>query len=589
MDHEYDDEAPPPYSAIDPLQQASSNDNITPAAADEKTSFSAVRLNDSDTPASSITPPAPTAASPSPQPESSSARQPAHFASATGYFAERGQSQSPSGDEKRDTLVHHLTIYARSQGKDFPRRPRCWNTRAADINQHDWDTFLNFAFPAHLGPAASSTRLHRRVRAEIERDRKDRPQETDDERCARLDAVINEWNEYFFNPRGTYITWVYIADLETGPVSPLCPNCYPQATEASQSRLTPVRTPSFDAPIPVSTEFPPYTIPRRPVPLAKSPTAFVQQNRHSAVAVSPTSAAGITVSPGPGHANQVSIAKAYPYSPYQSMNSWASNPISWANQMSMRAQQYAEKISAQAQEYGRSIEESALQRSRQIEQYSKRLENNALAHGRRIEEAALYQGRKIEQAGDRLSHWATGMTRNSSSSQSPREQTDDWDSRSVNHVNLQQPSARRSSTASNASSIGSNDSLSSIDTISTTAELEPDDLAAVRAQLISLDDYHHHELHSAAVGLRGHLRVLQQTRRDSRFLLPRIGTSIPQRGSWGRWDSPQDEKQREERRVAIREEAKLLRQTFRETDRRAKRELRDLQRIRRARKLQRQQ
>lgn len=611
---EHDEEAPPPpYSAIDPLQsQVASNTGSSAASESQashhdltgygnesqsdsrplEASLSEVHIHDDNvdthsrrTPSS---PSVPVIISPeSLQPESSSsALQPTHFASAAGYFADRGFPSD--NNEKRDTLVHHMTIYARSQCKDFPRRPRCWRARAGDISQHDWDTFLNFLFPSSLGPAALSSRLHRRVRAEIERDRKDRPQETDDERCARLDAVITEWNDYFFNPRGTYVTWVYIADLENGPASPLCPNCYPQATEASRNHATPLRTMSYNAPIPVSTEQPAQRIPRRPVPRSSYPGPEHESQR-SSVSLSPiqgttSTTSSPTTTTALGHPATVPLPKTYQTS-YTSTYPWATNPVAWASQMSLRAQQYAGKISTQAQEYGKAIEESALARSRQVEQYSKKLEGSALARGRQIEEAALAKGRRIELAGDRLGSWATGMTgmvgrrRTSSNLLSAYEETDSLGSRSVNNV---QPTSRRLSTAS---STGSIESLSSIDSISTTSELEPDDLAAMRAQLSSLDEYHHRDLHSATVSLRGHLRILQQTRHDSRFLLPRVG----QRGSWGRWDSPEDEKQRENRRVLMKEETRLLREAFRESDRRAKQEVRELQRTRRSRKLQRQQ
>lgn len=617
-----EDAPPPPYSAIDPLRSQVANNNTGSTATSEsqaghdnatgygnndsrydaarplETSLSEMHIHDNNvdnnnsrrTPSSSNIPVITTTTTTElPQAESSSTllQPPTHFASAAGYFADRGYPSTSSADnEKRDTLVHHMTIYARSQAKDFPRRPRCWRSRAAEISQHDWDTFLNFLFPSSLGPAALSSRLNRRVRAEIERDRKDRPQETDDERCKRLDAVITEWNDHFFNPRGTYVTWVYIADLETGPMSPLCPNCYPQATEASHSHNRPSRTPSYNAPIPVSTEQPVHKIPRKQVPRSTYPGPDQASQQRSSVALTPR--AGATTGSPTTLDHHATIPFTKPYqNPYTSAYPWATNPVAWASQMSLRAQQYAEKITNQAQEYGKAIEESALARSRQVEQYSKRLEDNAIAQGRRLEEAALARGRKIELAGDRLGNWATGMTgiarrRASSNVLSVYEEPDSVASRSVDEVH---PPSRRLSTASNASSIGSIDSLSSIETISTTSELEPDDLAAVRSQLTSLDEYHHRDLHSATVGLRGHLRILQQTRRDSRFLLPRVG----QRGSWGRWDSPDDERQREKRRVLMKEETRLLREAFRESDRRAKQEVRELQRARRSRKLQRNQ
>lgn len=572
MDHDHLNEAPPPYSAVDPMQlqiDDGHDENLSPPQLEasvasltiqspSSTSPSVVPIT--ETPETSIT----DSGLPS---EHSAPTVPAQFASAVGYFAER--SQPVSEDVKRELLIHHMTIYARSHGKDFPRRPRCWNSRAGEINQHDWDTFLNFLFPSHLNPAASSNRLHRQVRAEIERDRKDRAQETDEQRSARIKEVITEWNDHFFATRAVHITWTYVADLEEGPSSSLCPNCYPQATNVSRSRGL-GRYDSTNAPIPVSTEqTTKQTIKRRPV--AQSSWGSDLQTSSAGTQLSPVVVSGGFLGQGRNQARMV-----HPES-YQSSASWKSHPVAWAAQMSSIAQQYAAKISNQAQEYGRAMEESALARSRQVEMYSKKVEQDALARARQIEAMTIAKGQRIEQAGDRIASWASNMGKravNPRPSPMPTDYSYDQSTYDFTYNNLirkQQSRSRRQSTASDTSI----SSVSSIDTVSSVSDLEPDDLASIRAQLSTLDDYHHHELYDAAVSLRSQLEAMKKSRCMGRF------RSHHHHRPWGRWESPEESANREQRRVAIKQESKLLREKFNEIERRAKREVRDLQKTRR--------
>lgn len=575
MDPDHPSEAPPPYSAVDPLQRQEQVDhrhdeNRSPPQLEA--SLSSLNIQSplpssppiTETPETSITDSGLLS-------EHSAPTVPAQFASAAGYFAERSQPVSITGDIKRELLIHHMTIYARSHGKDFPRRPRCWNSRAGEINQHDWDTFLNFLFPSHLNPAASSNRLHRQIRAEIERDRKDRAQETDDQRSARIKEVITEWNDHFFATRGVHITWTYVADLEEGPSSSLCPNCYPQATNVSRSHGL-GRNDSTNAPIPVSTEQPTkQVIKRRPVP-QNSWVSESSQTSSAGTAISPIVASGGFLGQG---RNQARMVYPYPES-YQSAGSWKSNPVAWAAQMTSIAQQYAAKISNQAQEYGRAMEESALARSRQVEMYSRRVEQDALARARQIEAMTVAKGQKIEQAGDRIASWASNMGRravNPRPGPMPTDHSYDQSTYDFTYNNLisqQQPRSRRQSAASDTSI----SSLSSIDTVSSVSDLELDDLASIRAQLSALDDYHHHELYDAAVSLRSQLEAMKKSRCTGRF---RSHHHRP----WGRWESPEEAANREQRRVAMKQESKLLREKFNEIERRAKREVRDLQKARR--------
>lgn len=585
MDPDHPHEAPPPYSAVDPMQLQEQVDEQNEGLAPPQLEASVASL--------SIQSPSPTSTSvvaPTTETretsiidsglssEHSAPTVPAQFASAAGYFAERSQPVSVTGDVKRELLIHHMTIYARSHSKDFPRRPRCWNSRTSEINQHDWDTFLNFLFPPHLNPAASSNRLHRQIRAEIERDRKDRAQETDEQRSARIKEVMTEWNDHFFAVRAVHITWTYVGDLEEGPTSSLCPNCYPQATKVSRDRGL-GRNDSTNVPIPVSAQQPiKQTIKRRPV--AQNSWGSDSQTSSAGVELSPVVVSGGFLGQGRNQARMINPES------YQSSASWKSQPVAWAAQMTSIAQQYAAKISNQAQEYGRAMEESALARSRQVEMYSKQVEQDALARARQIEAMTIAKGQKIEQAGDRIASWASHMGKravNPCPSPMPTDHSYDLSTYDFTHNNLirqQQPRSRRQSTASDTSI----PSVSSIDTVSSVSDLEPTDLASIRAQLSTLDDYHHHELYDAAVSLRSQLEAMKKSRCTGRF------RSHHHHRSWGRWESPEESANREQRRVAVKQESKLLREKFNEIERRAKREIRDMQKARRdMKKRQRQQ
>jgi hypothetical protein len=567
MDHYDEDDAPPPYSAVDPLRQPqpvtnTSSDTVSPVSPPidtQQPQFQLpLRLRGGETPL-----PIPTTSTSTSTSDVFSS--PVPITSAASYFAERPLPPTSPSPSKRDTLIHHLTVYARSQRKDFPRRPRCWNSRGDEITQHDWDTFLNFLFPPHLAPAASNNRLPRRLRAEIERDRKDRPQETDEEREARIAAVLTEWNEGFFGPRATWISWAYIADLDRGPASPLCPECYPAATQASQNRRH-TRSRSEEAPVPV-TGTPSQTT---------APPLATEGDRSSAIqseaAISPSHPFMPFGPWGVHHPGGTPAAMPFwgphfhghhlhghafrgPYMHPQPPSSSASGPLSWASQLSTRAQEYAERVSEQAQQYGKWFEESALMR-----------------------------GQQMEQAGDQFSNWASGIGQRGWPGWPRGDPASNAGYEMSRNVGIQQTQQRHRPRRGSTSSSSSDESLSSIDSLSTVSDLDPADLATVRAQLLSLDSCPPRELHAAAVGLRSHLRIVQQTRRDSRFRTYRGGFGGRRgRGHWGRWESPEEERQREQQRRAMRAEARALRETFRMVERRAREESREPRRGRRGR------
>ncbi|QSS64451.1 hypothetical protein I7I51_01519 [Histoplasma capsulatum] len=285
------DDAPPPYTPIDPLNPASSNESsITVGAAAEQPLVD----NDARIP-----------------PYNNFASIP-NFISGAPYFRVRPVSHA----EPQELLQHTLTIYPRSQPKDYHRFPKCLRPRGVEIMQHDWDTFLNYLFPPHLAPAASQSHLPRKLRAEIQRDRKDCAQEGDDERQVRIEAVLAEWNNYFFLPRSTEILYTYVSPSGPQPSTHLCPKCYP-----STVRSLPVRS----GPHPVRSATTPScsrarSVPRRPV--GNNPSC----NSALAPEVSTVNAQGSTTIPPPIENPSSSRAGGYEYATrLLHMESWSRN------------------------------------------------------------------------------------------------------------------------------------------------------------------------------------------------------------------------------------------------------------------------
>ncbi|OGM44174.1 hypothetical protein ABOM_007008 [Aspergillus bombycis] len=574
MDHE--EEAPPPYSAVDPLTRN--------AIASAEVNRVILRLRGGDVSLGD------TASSDSSSSVvlASSPLTPANFSSAAAYFVER---PVPTIDNGRPILEHHLTIYPRSQSKDFPRRPRCWGPRTEHIIQQDWDMFLRYLFPPHLGLASSSDQLPRQVRAQIQRDRKDRPQETDEQRRMRISAVITEWNQYFFEPRATCITFSYITDAQNAPASPLCPRCYPAATRVSQENRTAVTvrpTPSLTPRQPMSPLSPPASNRHSPAPYAyPSP-------QHPQLPPTPHTPYGVPQyyhPPPPHHVTYLTLPNhIYPINTtLLGTGMLGLGPL----HSKTRAQKYGERISEHAAQYGDQI-------SAQASHYGRQVEEHAMAHGRWIEEQASLQGRKVEDVFTGLvsrprNEWpatdAHGQVYYPNAYNYPYTPA----TNAVEPVKPVEPAAtlpvqriRRLSTGS----ASSDSSLESIDSLSTTSELSTSDLATVRAQLLSLEGHHDRDLHEAAVGLRRQLTVLQESRRRDRLAGRnwRQGWGqYPQqhgygRGWGGRWESPQQHEQSAAEKRALKEETRATRKAFRDVLRRAREEHKEQRRIKRNRR-----
>lgn len=589
---------PPPYSAVDPMIAQASNRN---AAASAEVNRTLLRLRGGD--AASYDPPASPATSlAGSESTAASASLPAHFTSAAAYFAERvAATQNP----ERPIAEHCVTIYPRSQSKDFPRRPRCWNTRTEDITQQDWDMFLRCLFPPHLGLASSSSELPRQLRAEIQRDRKDRPQESDADRKRRISAVIMEWNQYFFEPRSARVMYNYVMDPQRTPRSSLCPKCYPAATSRTgqaasnagrtrqQEPNAPPTTPGQVAaappnatPSPGPYGFQPYPPPPVPGPYAApyGPPTFYNPPGIPPVQppVYPYAA------PPPPPPGQYPLPNTWGWNapPYgytgQIQGQSKGGPLGWIASLASQAQRYGERITEQAAQYGDHI-------SAQAQHYGRQVEEQAIAHSRWLEEQAGLSGRKMGDAftgfsGRPQNEWGASEPPKIGYYNAPYTQpTAAPTETTTGIITNQQPVStppdrtRRASVSSEASDT----SFSSIDTFSTTSELSASDLATVRAQLLSLDDYHDRALYEQAVGLRRQLDLLQESRRQNR-----VSGRSHWRHGWGRWESPQQQQRKQAEKRAVKEETRATRKAFRDVVRRAREEQRENRRLKRNRRRQ---
>lgn len=586
MDREEEEVPPPPYAAVDPLNAPASNRNNDQANANGPS-----RAN--------VSGPSPEAGGSS---SAASSVVPTHFVSAASYFEQR---PATGLDESQGLLDHHITIYPRSQTKDFPRRPRCWATRMNEVLQQDWDTFLRYLFPPQLGLAAASQHLPRQLRAEIQRDRKDRPQETDEQRRARIAAVVDEWNQCFFEVRGTRIVFVYVGEPDAAPSSALCPRCYPAATKANQgtgasasidsrAQTTPESASSQNTPSPTNWPAPPMPMmPHPPMPFGP-PYAVPQFPGHGAP---------------PNH----QPPQYYPYpppgaAPWGQWNGWGYQQPQYGNTGSGKGG-WLSDLTSKAQKYGERLEHYGNQFSQHAMNYGRQVEEQALAHGRWIEEQARFGRKQPAYQGYPPSGYAPYPTWSPPTTGTVSNPTTPTSIPTTNPTPPSQPTSqpttqpqplpkdddkppleqtRRISIASTSSE----SSLSSIDSLSTTSDLDASDLTTVRTQLQSLDDRHDRILYDAAVDLRRQLTTLQESRREARASGRRNwrpGTHPQQTqptnsNDWGRWESPEQQQRASIDRRAMKEEMRATRKAFRDVVKRAREEQRTRRRVKRNRR-----
>ncbi|KAJ5226900.1 uncharacterized protein N7469_006906 [Penicillium citrinum] len=544
---------PPPYSAVDPLLAPSSNGN--------NSSQSTVPLR------GNISRISPEVGSSSSAASAASPVVPTHFVSAATYFEQRPATRLI---ESREVLDHHMTIYPRSQTKDFPRRPRCWATRRNDVAQQDWDTFLRYLFPPQLGLAAASDHLPRQLRAEIRRDRKDRPQETDEERRARIAAVVDEWNQCFFELRGTRIAFIYVEESDNAPASALCPRCYPAATKANQGTCfaaTAGEGRSQNAPQPVPGQTTPLT--NMAWPASSYDAAWTD-----------------------------AIQGAAPWGPW---NGWSyaqpqngnngsgkGGSLGWLSDLTSKAQKYGERFAEQAEQYGNQLSQHAMHYGRQVEE-------QALAHGRWIEEQTRF-GRKqpayqgYPPAGyPAYPNWSptstpiynttTGVvsnpatpTNNSTPVNQPTPQPSiqsDTLPKSDAKPPLEQTRRASISSTSSESSLSSIDSLSTTSDLNTTAYYTTQPSTSATNSTLSKNHVGKPVPLDAATGFPA--------------LVPQQNQSTSQ-NDWGRWESPEQQQRASTERRAMKEEMRATRKAFRDIVKRAREEQRARRRVKRSRR-----
>ncbi|KAJ5489393.1 hypothetical protein N7539_004283 [Penicillium diatomitis] len=591
-----EEEAPPPYSADDPLTSTDhSRNGDSQDGQPVRGSMSSTNSATSSHASRSTT-------------AAWSAIGPTHFTSAAAYFVER---RPTTVDNSRDLLHHSMTIYPRSSIKDFPRRPRCWSARVEEVAQQDWDMFLRHLFPPQLGPAAASQHLPRQLRAEIQRDRKDRPQETDEQRQARIAAVVDEWNQCFFEPRATRISFVYIGESETAPSSALCPRCYPAATRANhQPGSDGQQTPSSHHG-PLAAGYPAHPFNGWSTPINQIQFPYPQQAPYGSYGMIP--AFPFSGGPPPNHLSPQYIPpNLYPPGMQQwQWNNWpynqqqyaaqrpekSSGTFGWISSLTSQAQKYGERFAEQAQHYGDQISTQAMH-------YGRRVEDQALAHGRWIEEQARLHGRKqgayppapyaIQQpypSSGQISGAPQNTASTSSGVESPSQPITENPDAQAGTPNSQEEIAGRDHSQVNDGtrpektddivqvlhrtsfdSISSESSLDSIDSISTTSDLTPADLAAVRLQLQDLNNGNDRTKYDAALDLRQQLYTLQESRREAKVSVVqnwrrRLG-HFPGNGTdssdWGCWDSPEQQARQVAERRAMKDEVRHTQQAFRD-------------------------
>ncbi|KAL8953726.1 MAG: hypothetical protein Q9222_000408 [Ikaeria aurantiellina] len=126
------------------------------------------------------------------------------FQSAADYFQER-----PYDVLYPSYILHHHLIISPNTTRDdlpFPRPEDEYHFR--DLNLGDWNTFLNYLMPYDTEPTPKRGRV-----AELGSKHALRTQD-------RVQAVVSEWQEGFFGPRGIQIDASFTADLTPSATPP---------------------------------------------------------------------------------------------------------------------------------------------------------------------------------------------------------------------------------------------------------------------------------------------------------------------------------------------------------------------------------
>ncbi|KAL8711316.1 MAG: hypothetical protein Q9220_004213 [cf. Caloplaca sp. 1 TL-2023] len=127
-----------------------------------------------------------------------------HFQSAADYLRERSCNvQYPSY-----ILHHHLVISPLTTRDDLPFPQPEDEYRSRDVNLSDWNTFLNYLMPYDTEPTQKRGRI-------AELGSKDGLKTQN-----RIQAVLDEWQEGFFGPRGIHIESSFTANPRSSATPP---------------------------------------------------------------------------------------------------------------------------------------------------------------------------------------------------------------------------------------------------------------------------------------------------------------------------------------------------------------------------------
>lgn len=530
------EEAPPPYTPTDPLTSPASN---IPNTSEEP----------AELPVETV-------------PAYDRSQAPANFASATGYFADH-PPPTPHAPED-DKLEHVLTIYARSQAKDYSRVPRCWRPRSEHIKKRDWEIFIKYLLPPHLGLAAShpDAELPDKLRREIALDRKDRPQETDGQRKRRITTVIDDWNRCFFGPRGMRIACRFAPEDGTMVTSPLCPQCYPSTT-----RSMPLR------------HGPPGTLPDDSQKEATSSQSSTQRKPIGDSVNDPNHPEADVENSARDFPEETRRRNTAPVGYLAKIQSWAAN-------MSEQAQRYGEHMEKQAMEYGKRGEAMG----RAAEHWGRTMETRAEVYGRCLEE----QGKRFDPSRVRVGGppgpcrpwggrggggWGRGPGGGFPRGLPPHPPHRPWGGPGHGHHRGRRLSI---SSSSSSSSSDTDDSLSSISADSDD-HLDPATVRVFRSRLDNIrrqrqqSVQQHTGYHTQAVALRHEIHSLRSAHRDLRW---RSRKSWHPRFRHSRRGRSSAEEQAAEEQAA-REELRNLRQEFHAMKHECREEKRQLRRVKR--------
>ncbi|KAI4136687.1 MAG: hypothetical protein L6R39_007663, partial [Caloplaca ligustica] len=185
------------------------------------------------------------------------------FSSAAAYFQER-----PCTLPYLSCILEHALVFSSNTTRDdllFPQPADQYESRGVSLE--DWNTFVNYLFPVDVNPTNGKGRPSRPRSNDVLRDRD------------RVEAVLAEWHEGFFGPRGIRIQ-AHIPSAsctDTMPPPPFTSTAnvgfYPEAG-SSANQGAPVPSEPSQPPTPVQPRVPP----QPPLPYGQSPLQWAHNN-----------------------------------------------------------------------------------------------------------------------------------------------------------------------------------------------------------------------------------------------------------------------------------------------------------------------